>query len=205
MKDNYEIQGQITLEEILNADSLFGKTSLMLSAPETPKEQTSKRSCKKSVKSSARTVPLFLSLKKGGTTQEALMEWEMTERPLVFHGEHMTLNTGEKPSEIAIQEMLLRWGHRSVAEESRLSQILEDCPHPRYNLSAKASAGILRRAKERGKELPELLKTTLEKQAKELCPSKNEQAKMGGKGILIQEERTGTLSTLNNQSVLAQK
>ena len=34
-------------------------------------------------------------------------------------------------------------------------------------------------------------------------PSKNEQESLGGgKGILIQPERTGALSTLNNQSVL---
>ena len=177
MKAEEQMQGQL---DMFSLDIWYGRMSQEHIVLDTQKVQTSKQSYKKSVKSSARTAPLFLSLKKGGTTQEALTEWEMTERPLVFHGEHMTLNTGEKPSEIAIQEMLLRWGHRSVAEESRLSQILEDCPHPRYNLSAKASAGILRRAEARKKELPELLKMTLEKQAKELCPSKNEQAKMGG-------------------------
>ena len=61
--------------------------------------------------------------------------------------------------------------------------------------------GILRRAERRGKELPEALKTALEIQAG-LSVSKNEQESQGGgKGILIQDERTGALSTLNNQSV----
>ena len=42
----------------------------------------------------------------------------------------------------------------SAVVESRLSQILEDMPHPKYSLSDKACAGILRRAARRGKNLP---------------------------------------------------
>ena len=57
----------------------------------------------------------------------------------------------------------------SAAVESRLSQILEDTPHPKYFLSAKACQGILRRAERRGKELPPELKTALEYQA-DHCP-----------------------------------
>ncbi len=45
--------------------------------------------------------------------------------------------------------------------ESSLSQILQLSPHPEYYLSPKACLGILRRAKERGKELPEKLKDAL--------------------------------------------
>jgi len=47
---------------------------------------------------------------------------------------------------------------------SRILQPLEDVPE-KYYLSAKACLGILRRAKERGKELPEELKIALERQA----------------------------------------
>ena len=72
-----------------------------------------------------------------------------------------TLRTGEKPSETAVQEMLSVWGPHSVAEESRLSQILEVNPLPKYNLTAKACLGILRRAERRGKDLPERLKQVL--------------------------------------------
>ena len=53
----------------------------------------------------------------------------------------------------------------SVAVESSLSQILEDNPHPKYYLSAKACRGILRRAERRGKELPPMLKEALERQS----------------------------------------
>ena len=53
----------------------------------------------------------------------------------------------------------------SVAIVSSLSQILEDNPHPRYYLSRAACLGILRRARERGKELPPQLKTALMMQA----------------------------------------
>ena len=59
---------------------------------------------------------------------------------------------------------------------SRLSQILEECPHPKYSLSAKACDGILRRADRRGKVLPEALRLALEAQS----VSKNEQENQGG-------------------------
>lgn len=65
-------------------------------------------------------------------------------------GEYTTRSFGECPSEENV---------------SRLSAILEDTPHPKYYLSAKACAGILRRAERRGKELPEQLETALRAQA----------------------------------------
>lgn len=52
----------------------------------------------------------------------------------------------------------------SVENASRLSQILEECPHPKYNLSARACVGVLRRAKRRGKKLPEVLDAALKLQ-----------------------------------------
>lgn len=62
-------------------------------------------------------------------------------------GEPWTLNTGESPSAV---------------EESTLSQILEEDAPEKYSLSAKACAGILRRAERRGKELPQMLREALE-------------------------------------------
>ena len=59
----------------------------------------------------------------------------------------MMLNTGESPS---------------GARESTLSQILQANVPEKYFLSAKACAGILRRAEKRGKELPTMLKEALE-------------------------------------------
>ena len=70
------------------------------------------------------------------------------------HGASSTLNIGEFPS---------------AASASSLSQILqkrEDVPE-KYFLSPRACKGILRRAKERGKELPPELKAALEAQASE--------------------------------------
>lgn len=51
------------------------------------------------------------------------------------------------------------------AKESFLSQILEASPLPKYYLTKTACLGILRRAAERGKELPPQLKAALEIQA----------------------------------------
>ena len=68
------------------------------------------------------------------------------------HGACSTLNIGEFPRD---------------ASASSLSQILqkrEDVPQ-KYFLSPRACKGILRRAKERGKELPPELKAALEQQA----------------------------------------
>ena len=50
----------------------------------------------------------------------------------------------------------------SAAGESFLWQVLETAPAPKYYLSARACAGILRRAEKRGRELPENLKDALE-------------------------------------------
>ena len=114
----------------------------------------------------------------------------------------MTLNIGEKPRE---------------PNPTKLSQILETEADPKYRLSSRACRGILNRAERRGKELPRELKEALEEQIREAgaaepevqsqpavqSVSKNEPESLGGgKGILIQGERTGALSTLNNQSVL---
>ena len=60
------------------------------------------------------------------------------------------LNTGVSPSE---------------EQESTLSQILLAEVPEKYYLSPKACLGILRRASVRGKELPEVLKKALERQA----------------------------------------
>ena len=52
-----------------------------------------------------------------------------------------------------------------VENASTLSQILQAGVPERYYLSPKACQGILRRASVRGKELPEVLRRALEKQA----------------------------------------
>ena len=89
----------------------------------------------------------FLDLTPGAGNLLGESYWE-TLSPYV--GGSSTLNTGASPKD---------------AVESSLSQILEDSPPSRYYLSRTACLGILRRASERGKELPPQLKTALMMQA----------------------------------------
>ena len=67
-----------------------------------------------------------------------------------WRGDASTLNTGVSPRE---------------EKESSLSQILQDDPPDKYYLTRKACLGILRRAYERGKELPRKLNRALEIQS----------------------------------------
>lgn len=119
-------------------------------------------------------------------------------------GELTTRNTGECPN---------------VAVVSRLSQILEATPQERYSLSAKACLGILRRAERRGKDLPELLKEVLIRQSQGASPQETTEAPApteaptsyavrirgecdgGGKGALVQTEKSGTLGCGNDQTI----
>lgn len=119
-------------------------------------------------------------------------------------GECMTRNTGESPS---------------AAVVSRLSQILEETPQEKYCLSAKACQGILRRTERRGKDLPERLKAELIRQSQEALQREQTEAFAlteaptsyavrirggsdgGGKGALVQTEKSGTLDTGNNQTI----
>lgn len=143
------------------------------------KGETLQQSSKKSSASQNRKPPILKCLKKAGTPGGATtMKWEDDGAWL---GECMTRNTGESPN---------------VAVVSRLSQILEETPQAKYSLSAKACQGILRRAERRGKDLPETLKAVLLMQS-ELgggCDG-------GGKGALVQEDKSGTLGTGNDQTI----
>ena len=58
------------------------------------------------------------------------------------------------------------WTERPDAPiPSKLSDVLETNPDPKYNLSAKACLGILNRARRRGKKLPEVLEAALIRQS----------------------------------------
>lgn len=136
----YDEAGQVSL---FGPDSWCGK---MLSEPlAQTKEATSKRSSKRQSESRSQTHPTFHCLQKES-------------------GRWLTAGWGTaglSPTEFSTQS----FGESpSVAVESRLSQILEDTPHPKYYLSAKACAGILRRAERRGKKLPPELEKALRAQ-----------------------------------------
>ena len=200
--DKYQCEGQMSIFDMFPQDMLFTKTSPELLVQ--TRERTSDVSLRKLRKLQMKT-PLFLDLRgQSGVIQDSSWETDMTafirllgepticnitdvhnaDEDYVFlltstgtQPENYYLNCSEKPL---------------IPKPSKLSQILEKNPDPKYNLSPKACQGILNRARRRGKKLPELLEKTLEMQ----CLSKNEQdAQGGGKGLLIQNERTGALAT----------
>lgn len=163
---------------LFDQDTWSGRTCPERSAATT--EKTSVRSSKRSSGSSSQKSPLCLK-RDGQKPGASTMSW--ADGALL--GEYTTRSFGECPSEENV---------------SQLSQILEVSVPQKYYLSAKACQGILNRSERRGKKLPEELEAALVRQS----VSKSGGGKPGGgKGILIQEDRTGALSTLNNQYVLS--
>ena len=90
-------------------------------------------------------VPTTLNSGECRNGGEGLLSWPIStdsqRRPF-----YLTMNIGEKPR---------------VPNPTRLSEILEPNPDPKYNLSETACQGILRRAERRGKVLPPELKAAL--------------------------------------------
>lgn len=123
-------------------DTSSGKTSPEHFLPTA--EKISAVSSKPSVRSKTAAFQ-FLDLRENGQKPERF--WQ---NPIPLHGEFLMHNTGECPSE---------------ENGSFLSQILTEQVPEKYYLSPKACQGILRRASVRGKELPEVLRTALERQA----------------------------------------
>ena len=182
-----------------------GKTSPEHSAPQA--EKTSSPSSKRQPKLPTRP-PLSLDLRAGTNGQTQGAYWQMGGALLGAYTMH---SFGESPN---------------VAVESHLSQILQDRPHPKYCLSAKACQGILRRADNRGKALPEILRKALESQAgeKETEPAEEEDAdahsftlkirggcevdsrgKRAGKGALVQDDLSGTLGVTQDQTLFTRE
>ena len=108
-------------------------------------EPTSTQSSKRSAVSK-RQMYLYLDRREG----HGLLPGLFWDRNSLLLGGYWTLNFGESPRD---------------AEESSLSQILEATVPERYYLSPKAWGGIIRRAGNRGKVLPAILKQALLMQA----------------------------------------
>ena len=137
------------------------------------KEKTSEL-CWKKWQGSAKKESLFLDLRKeSGAIQESSLE--TTTR---LRGESSMLNIGEflKGDEgFALSQILMgiqqpksyltKINNTDAPSEeivTHLSEILEQNPDQKYNLSPKACQGILNRAERRGKQLPQMLKEALE-------------------------------------------
>jgi len=168
--------------------SLFGKMF-----PERSVQTAEKTSapCWKNLPAWKNQTLQFLDLRGGedGTKPEQLPEMDGP-----WLGDSSTLNIGECPREENV---------------SLLSWILQGEVPEKYYLSAKACRGILTRASRRGKKLQELLETALLEMI-EWWASRGGQAYTlkirsgcagGGKGALVQTEKTGTLSTLQDQTL----
>ena len=167
-------EGQVTWSDL---GLWSGKTCQEPSAA--TKGETLRQSSKRSSASQSRKPPILKCLKKAGQLGgDTTMKWEDDGAWL---GECMTRNTGESPN---------------AAVVSRLSQILEETPQEKYSLSAKACQGILRGAERRGKDLPKLLKQVLLMQS-----GSGGGCDGGGKGALVQEDKSGTLGTGNDQTI----
>ena len=116
-----------------------------------PAEPRKARTSGSSSKNSSELISIpFMSLDLTPGAGNLLDEfyWELLSP---WRGESLILNTGPAP--------------HSGAVGSTLSSILEELPHPKYYLTRKACAGIIRRSSERGKPLPPALQKALELQA----------------------------------------
>ena len=202
--DNYKCEGQISMFDLLDPVTWCGKTCKELSVP--TKAKTSDVSSKKRQKSLTK-MPLYLDLRRENGHQPDV-SFQTT---ILWHGAPTIVSSGESHNvgkeyvywltltDNPHQTFCLNMSEKPLTERpSKLSQILELNADPKYHLSARACAGILNRAERRGKKLPEQLRIALEQQSL----SWNEQVNQGGgKGILIQNERTGSLQTNNSQAV----
>ena len=149
MQTNYEVE-QLSM---FVQDTWHGRTCPVPLVQEHPKARTSGSFWKRS--SALKAIPFqSLDLTPGAGNLLGEFYWELISP---WRGGASTLNTGVSPR---------------GAKESSLSQILQADPPLKYYLSPKACLGILRRAFERGKELPQKLEGALKIQAGLTRPNK---------------------------------
>ena len=151
-----QLGGQVSL---FDPASLFGKTCQV--PCQAKLERTSEQLSKKSSKS-ANQIPMCISVCRMEDGQSRGASTLLMEDGALL-GEFSIRSFGEQPNTL-ITECTFGELHRGV-KESHLSQILEDSVLPKYFLSERACKGILNRANNRGKELPEQLREALERQA----------------------------------------
>lgn len=142
MQTNYEAE-QLSM---FDQDLWYGKMFPVPLVQECQRAKTSESFWRRSSALSA--IPFqSLDLTPGAGNLLGEFYWELISP---WRGGASTLNTGVSPKD---------------AKESSLSQILQADPPLKYYLSPKACLGILRRAFERGKELPKKLERALKIQA----------------------------------------
>ncbi len=141
-----QIDNEAEQLSIYDLDLWCGKMCPEPSPAEHQKERISGSSSRRSSELKS-VVFQSLDLTPGAGNLLGEFYWELISP---WRGDALTLNTGVSPRE---------------EKESSLSQILQDDPPDKYYLTRKACLGILRRAFERGKELPRKLNRALEIQS----------------------------------------
>ena len=169
---NYQCEGQMSIFDFLPQQQ-FGRTSQELSAQEVPKAEISDVSSRNWLESKTLKFQYLCLTRESGCPQdisEAIAG--------LSHGEPMMHSIGECHSVEEESAFLpdstqpmqpkssLNFSEEpTIPKPSKLSQILEVNPDPKYHLSPKACIGILRRAEGKGKKLPDLLERTLKIQS----------------------------------------
>jgi len=213
-EDGWEnLAGQMSIFDYLSPDTWSGKT---YQEPLVAiKEKTSEPSSRKQRKSQIK-MPLFLDLRKNGVTQDSSWETDgalLGELTMHSFGECRRDANGYVWSRILMEiqpeksYLMFNFGEKpSMPKPSKLSEVLEKNPDPKYNLSPKACQGILNRANRRGKELPPILKQALERQASLSKlgggAERDCYGKKAGKGPLVQTELSATLGVSQDQTLI---
>ena len=214
--DNYECEGQMTLAELF-PDLWYGRTCPEHSVQTEVKtlEWYSKRFAESKIK-----MPQYLCL-RGGGGQQAVVSWEMD---IQWLGEYTMHSFGECPrdeNESHLSQILEANAHpkyylsaracqgilrRAESRGKTLPPMLEYALRKQANVSTDGmyNQNISNpKTEQQNPCMQENVDMAVESPT--LCSQsafKNEQESQGGgKGILIQNDRTGALSTLNNQPV----
>ena len=164
-----ELRGQMSFADC--PDIAFLKMSPDYSVPT---EERTSDACWRSLQGSQTKPLLCLCLKKGSGAKRELSKGTVTKSL----GDYTTLASGAFPKDadelplfvtstdtMRLQSFLatVETGEAPATPiPSHLLDVLEVDADPKYDHSPKAAAGIIRRAKARGKELPPILQTALE-------------------------------------------
>ena len=170
---DYQCEGQMSIFDFLPQPQ-FGKTSQELSVQEVPKAEISDVSSRNWLESKTLKFQYLCLTRESGCPRD------ISEAMIgLSHGEPTMPNFGEchsveeesasLPGSTAQMQPKSSFNcseKPTIPKPSKLSQVLEAYPDPKYNLSVKACLGILRRAEGKGKDLPKLLEQTLRVQSK---------------------------------------
>ena len=209
-------EGQVSL---FGPDTWSGRTSPEHSVPESQKEPTSQRSSKRSSKSANRMPVCQCVYRTEDGQNPGVTTLKMV--PGALLGEYTTHSFGESPREenvSRLSQILEDSAHPKYSLSARAcTGILNRAERRGKELPAELKEALI--AQSASKETESTVPTQPDATGAdgvggELHPQhnrptgsvqsafRNEPVNLGGKGILIQHEHVGALSTLNNQSVL---